>query len=118
MELSSRFSVHNRELGATAYIVQHEQRLREAIELGEERTFEQGPKYAIRLLVDIAIKALSPAINYPTTAVQALNQIEDLLLRLGQRHLEMESIATVKANCDWLFYSPHGAISLAWLLMR
>jgi uncharacterized membrane protein len=39
--------------------------------------------------VDIAIKALSPAINDPTTAVQALDQIEDLLLRLGQRHLEI-----------------------------
>jgi uncharacterized membrane protein len=60
-----------------------------AIELGSERTFEQDPKYAIRLLVDIAIKALSPAINDPTTAVQALDQIEDLLLRLGQRHLEI-----------------------------
>ena len=66
-----------------------ERKLREAIELGEERTFEQDPKYAIRLLVDIAIKALSPAINDPTTAVQALDQIEDLLLRLGQRDLEI-----------------------------
>jgi len=60
-----------------------------AIRMGEERTFEQDPKYAIRLLVDIAIKALSPAINDPTTAVQALNQIEDLLLRLGRRELEI-----------------------------
>jgi uncharacterized membrane protein len=66
-----------------------EQKLRNAIAIGEERTFEQDPKYAIRLLVDIAIKALSPAINDPTTAVQALDQIEDLLLRLGQRHLEI-----------------------------
>ena|SRR6516225_5665845 len=57
--------------------------------MGEERTFEQDPKYAIRPLVDIAIKALSPAINDPTTAVQALNQIEDLLLRLGRRELEL-----------------------------
>ena len=57
--------------------------------MGEERTFDQDPKYAIRLLVDIAIKALSPAINDPTTAVQALNQIEDLLLRLGCRELEI-----------------------------
>lgn len=61
------------------------------IELGAERTFEQDPKYAIRLLVDIAIKALSPAINDPTTAVQALDQIEDLLLRLGRRRLEIGS---------------------------
>jgi len=59
------------------------------IELGGERTFEQDPKYAIRLLVDIAIRALSPAVNDPTTAVQALDQIEDLLICLGQRDLEI-----------------------------
>ena len=62
--------------------------LKNQIDLGEERTFEQDPKYAIRLIVDIAIKALSPAINDPTTAVQALDQIEDLLLRLGSSCLE------------------------------
>jgi uncharacterized membrane protein len=61
--------------------------LMRAIYLGGERTFEQDPKYPIRLLVDIAIKALSPAINDPTTAVQAIDQIEDLLRRLCQRDL-------------------------------
>jgi uncharacterized membrane protein len=64
-----------------------ERKLRRLVTLGAERTFEQDPKYAIRLLVDIAIKALSPAINDPTTAVQALDQVEDLLLRLGRRSL-------------------------------
>ena len=63
--------------------------LRRAVTLGVERTFDQDPKYAIRLLVDIAIRALSPAINDPTTAVQALDQIGDLLLRLGRRRLEI-----------------------------
>jgi uncharacterized membrane protein len=71
-----------------------ESTLRRAIDLGDDRTFEQDPKYALRLLVDIAIKALSPAINDPTTAVQALDQIEDLLLRLGRRRLE------IGAFCD------------------
>ena len=66
-----------------------ERKLRNGIELGEERTFEQDPKYALRLLVDIAIRALSPAVNDPTTAVQALDQIGDLLVRLGQRQLEI-----------------------------
>ena len=66
-----------------------DKRLHAGIELGGERTFEQDPKYAIRLLVDIAIKALSPAINDPTTAVQALDQIEDLLRHMGRRHLEI-----------------------------
>jgi uncharacterized membrane protein len=53
------------------------------------RTFEQDPSFAIRLLVDIAVKALSPAINDPTTAVQAIAEIEDLLVRLGHRALDM-----------------------------
>ena len=62
--------------------------LRASIDVGDERTFEQDPKYALRLLVDIAIRALSPAVNDPTTAVQALDQIEDLLTRLGNRQLD------------------------------
>lgn len=66
-----------------------EAQLRSVLALGDERTFEQDPKYAMRLLVDIAIRALSPAINDPTTAVQALDQIGDLLARLGQRRLEI-----------------------------
>ncbi len=41
--------------------------------------------------MDIAIKALSPAVNDPTTAVQALDQIEDLLLRLGRRDLDIRA---------------------------
>jgi uncharacterized membrane protein len=66
--------------------------LRHAFLLGDERTFDQDPKYAIRLLVDIAIRALSPAVNDPTTAVQALDQIEDLLRRLGRRRLEVQGL--------------------------
>jgi uncharacterized membrane protein len=65
-----------------------EGRLRALVKLGTDRTFEQDPKYALRILVDIAIRALSPAINDPTTGVQALDQIEDLLLRLGRRDLD------------------------------
>jgi uncharacterized membrane protein len=65
-----------------------EQALARAIHLATSRTFEQDPKYAIRLLVDIAIRALSPAVNDPTTAVQAIDQIEDLLRRLGRRQLD------------------------------
>ena len=58
------------------------------IHFGFERTAEQDPKYPIRLLVDIAIKALSAAINDPTTAVQAIDQIEDLLRRRGVCELD------------------------------
>ena len=65
-----------------------EQALMAAVHLASSRTFEQDPKYPIRLLVDIAIRALSPAVNDPTTAVQAIDQIEDLLRRLGRRQLD------------------------------
>ena len=69
--------------------------LMRTISLKTERTFEQDPKLPLRLLVDIAIRALSPAINDPTTAVQAIDQIEDLLVRLGRRELDA-GIATDK----------------------
>lgn len=59
-----------------------------AIRLSRERTFEQDPKYPIRLLVDVAIRALSPAVNDPTTAVQTIDQIEDLLRRLSRCELD------------------------------
>ncbi|HVM99096.1 MAG TPA: DUF2254 domain-containing protein [Caulobacteraceae bacterium] len=61
--------------------------LRRAVRLAPTRTFERDPKYALRLLVDVAIRALSPAVNDPTTAVQALDQIEDLMCRLGRSRL-------------------------------
>jgi uncharacterized membrane protein len=67
-------------------------KLRQAFAVGSERTFEQDPKYALRLIVDIAIRALSPAVNDPTTAVQALDHLEDLLLRLGRRRLEIGAL--------------------------
>jgi uncharacterized membrane protein len=76
-----------------------ERELRKSIGIGSERTFEQDPKYALRLLVDIAIRALSPAVNDPTTAVQALDQIEDLLVRLGRRRLEVGEISN---SAGWL----------------
>ncbi|GJF31377.1 hypothetical protein KNE206_40770 [Kitasatospora sp. NE20-6] len=52
--------------------------------LGAERTIEQDPAFALRILVDIAIRALSPAVNDPTTAVQVLNHVEAFLHAVGR----------------------------------
>lgn len=57
------------------------------IALGAERTIEQDPAFALRILVDIAIRALSPAVNDPTTAVQLLNHIESFLHTTGNSEL-------------------------------
>jgi uncharacterized membrane protein len=79
-----------------------------AIVLGQERDFNHDPKYALRLLVDIAIRALSPAINDPTTAVQALDHIETLLHRLGNAQLKIGEVRdkegkvrVVSSTPDW-----------------
>lgn len=61
-----------------------DERVTGLIALGPERTIEQDPAFALRVLVDIAIRALSPAVNDPTTAVQVLNHIESFLTRIGQ----------------------------------
>jgi uncharacterized membrane protein len=53
--------------------------------LGGERTLIQDPGFAVRQLVDVAIRALSPAVNDPTTAVQATDHIVDLLSTLAPR---------------------------------
>jgi uncharacterized membrane protein len=63
-------------------------RLLASIELGLERDVRADPKYALRLLVDVALRALSSA-NDPTTTVQALDQIEALLIKLGSCELEI-----------------------------
>lgn len=53
--------------------------------LGGERTLIQDPGFGLRQLVDIASRALSPAINDPTTAVQALDRITSLMATIAER---------------------------------
>ena len=62
--------------------------LRQAVAIGPERTLQQDPEFAFRIIVDIASKALSPAINDPTTAVLALDQIHRLLRTVAEQHLD------------------------------
>ena len=60
---------------------------------GQERTFHQDPLFAFRLLADIGLRALSPAVNDPATAVQVLDTIQSLLLPLVTRDLDVADIA-------------------------
>jgi uncharacterized membrane protein len=68
--------------GHTAPVPAHAQRV---VVLARQRTIDQDPAFALRMLVDIAIRALSPAVNDPTTAVQSLDRIEGLLVELYRR---------------------------------
>ena len=60
-------------------------KLRDAIALDIERSLHQDPLFGIRQLVDIALRALSPSLNDPTTAEHALSQLADLLIALGRQ---------------------------------
>ncbi len=60
-----------------------EAKLRGMVVLGDERTVEQDPAFAVRIMVDIADRALSAAVNDPTTAVQVLNHLSEVLRLIG-----------------------------------
>jgi len=61
--------------------------LREGVRIGFERTLEQDAALGIRQLVDVACKALSPAVNDPYTAVQAVDHLSVIFCALAQRPL-------------------------------
>jgi uncharacterized membrane protein len=77
--------------GGSEVLAHMEDRLRRMIVLGTERTIEQDPAFAIRIIVDVAERALSPAINDPTTAVQALDHLSDVLRLVGTIDLSRSS---------------------------
>jgi uncharacterized membrane protein len=74
--------------------------------VGQERTLAQDPAFVFRILVDIASKGLSPAINDPTTAVLALDQIHYLLRDLGRRHLDDGQVRDPAGNVRLLYRTP------------
>ncbi|MFJ3905349.1 DUF2254 domain-containing protein [Streptomyces sp. NPDC090025] len=61
--------------------------LASAVSVGIERTFHQDLGFGLRQLADIGLRALSPAVNDPTTAVQALDRITQFLTAIAHRPL-------------------------------
>ena len=77
------------------------------IALGSERTMEQDPIFSFRIEVDIALKALSPAINDPTTAVLAIDQLHRLLRIVGERSLSDNEITDKNGQLRLIFRTPN-----------
>jgi uncharacterized membrane protein len=80
--------------------------LRQSVALGQERTVEQDPTFVFRILVDIASKGLSPAINDPTTAVLAIDQIHHLLRLIGTRRLDEGEVRDSSGRVRLLYRTP------------
>ena len=81
--------------------------LRSAVAFGTERTMEQDPTFTFRIVADIALKALSPAINDPTTAVLAIDQLHRMLRAVGKRHLRTEEISDKTGTLRLIFRTPN-----------
>jgi uncharacterized membrane protein len=78
----------------------------QSVAVGQERTLEQDPTLAFRIMVDIASKALSPAINDPTTAVLALDQIHHLLRKVSDRNLETGNVRGAAGRLRLVYRTP------------
>jgi uncharacterized membrane protein len=86
------FKIHHDSAGAAGEASLSDALFRHSIAVGQERTTEQDPAFAFRIIVDIASKGLSAAINDPTTAVLAIDQIHHLLRDVGCRDLDDERV--------------------------
>jgi uncharacterized membrane protein len=78
----------------------------QSVAVGQERTLEQDPAFAFRIIVDIASKGLSPAINDPTTAVLAIDQIHHLLRNVGSRRLDDERVRDAAGRFRLAYRTP------------
>jgi len=81
--------------------------LRSLVAFGSERTMEQDPMFSFRIEVDIALKALSPAINDPTTAVLAIDMLHRLLRLVGNRSLRGHEIRDDAGQPRVIFRTPN-----------
>jgi uncharacterized membrane protein len=77
------------------------------VAVGSERTLDQDPTFAFRIVVDMAIRALSPAINDPTTAVLAVDQLHRMLRMVGSRHLRTDKILNGSGQLRVVFRTPN-----------
>ena len=84
-----------------------EHRLKGLVAFGPERTIEQDSTFAFRVIVDIALKALSKAINDPTTAVLAIDQLQRLLRLVGLRHLHDDQLRDASGRVRLIFPTPN-----------
>ncbi|MDI1287081.1 MAG: DUF2254 domain-containing protein [Reyranella sp.] len=76
---------------------------------GPERTMRQDPMFGFRIMVDIASRALSPAVNDPTTAVVAIDQIHRLLRYAGNKALGGGHVRDLAGNLRLVFPTPDWA---------
>jgi uncharacterized membrane protein len=79
--------------------------LRGAFDFGPSRTLQQDLEFGVLQIVDIALKAISPAVNDPSTAISCVDQLSRILIRFASRELPESAL-----------YDPPGVlrVSIQW----
>jgi uncharacterized membrane protein len=80
--------------------------LLDTVDLGPSRTLQQDIEFGVLQIVDIALKAISPAVNDPSTGVSCVDQLSRILIRFASRDVPAP-----------LLYDPPGVVraSISWI---
>jgi uncharacterized membrane protein len=93
----------------------------ECFDIGEVRTMQQDFQFGIRQIVDMALKAISPAVNDPSTASTCIDHLARILCHLARRRilpLEMRDEATGQLLMVRRAGTFRGALDLAFNQLR
>ena len=79
-----------------------------AIDIGPTRTLQQDVEFGVLQIVDIALRAISPAVNDPTTAINCVDQLSRILIRFASReppdNLLYDPPGIVRASVEWIHF--------------
>ncbi|MEV4477378.1 DUF2254 domain-containing protein [Nonomuraea sp. NPDC049504] len=89
-----------------------------AVRTGPERTAAHDVTYGVRQLVDVVVKALSPGINDPTTAVHALGHLSAVLCELAGRELGLHPLCDRRGTVRVVLCRPDFADVLGEALVQ
>ena len=84
----------------------NQEQFRAAFDMGPSRTLQQDVEFGILQIVDIALKAISPAVNDPTTAISCVDHLSRLAIRIASREMpepllfDLKGVARV--NVPWI----------------
>ncbi len=79
-----------------------------AFDFGATRTLQQDVEFGVLQIVDVALKAISPAVNDPTTAINCIDQLSRILIRFASREPPEELLydppGIVRASIGWIHF--------------
>lgn len=79
-----------------------------AFDIGPTKTLQQDLEFGVLQIVDVALKAVSPAVNDPTTAITCVDQLSRILIRFASpeppEDLLYDPPGIVRASVGWIHF--------------